>query len=110
MSELDQNTVRWRYMPLHQPACVTHLLELTKKSHFKLTLGMIIGLERLKNFVQPLILKSPEVVKRPEIAHIFADMCCVVVIGFDYPRSIKLDSKVNTTSATKGYGTYRNDF
>ena len=42
--------------------------------------------------------------------HTFADMCRIVVIGFDYPRFVELDGKVNTTSATKGYGTYGNDF
>jgi len=51
MSKLNQNVVKVGYKPMHQPTCVTCLLELTKEHRFKLTLAMIIGLERLENFV-----------------------------------------------------------
>jgi len=65
---------------MYQVACLTHLLKLTEESGFQVTLAMVVGLERLENFVETLIEECPEIVQRPEVLHAFANVSRVVMV------------------------------
>ena len=74
----------------YQAACLTHLLKLTEESGFQVTLAMVVGLERLENFVETLIEERPEIVQRPEVPHTFANVSRVVMVRLNDARTIKL--------------------
>ena len=75
---------------MYQVACLTHLLKLTEESGFQVTLAMVVGLERLENFVETLIEECPEIVQRPEVLHTFANVSRVVMVQLNDARTIKL--------------------
>jgi hypothetical protein len=74
----------------YQAAYLTHLLKLTEESGFQVTLAMVVGLERLENFVETLIEERPEIVQRPKVLHAFANVSHVVMVRLNDARTIKL--------------------
>ena len=75
---------------MYQVACLTHLLKLTEESGFQVTLAMVVGLERLENFVEMLIEERSEIVQRPKVPHTFANMSHIVMVWLNNARTIKL--------------------
>jgi len=56
---------------------------------------MVVGLERLKNFIEMLVEEHPEIVEWPEVLHTFTDMSRVVMVWLDDARTIKLHRKIS---------------
>jgi hypothetical protein len=75
---------------IYQAACLTHLLKLTEESGFQVTLAIVIGLERLENFIEMLIEERPEIMQRPEVPHTFTNVSHIVMVWLNDARTIKL--------------------
>jgi hypothetical protein len=75
---------------MHQLACFTCPLELTKEHHLQLALAMVVGVERLEDSVQALKKEGPEIMKWAKVAYTVGDMSHIVVVWFGDARSIEL--------------------
>jgi hypothetical protein len=75
---------------MYQVVCLTHLLKLIEESSFQVTLAIVVGLERLENFVEMLIEECLEIVQRPEVPYTFTNVSCIVMVRLNNTRTIKL--------------------
>ena len=53
-------------------------------------MAIVIGLERLENFIEMLIEKHPEIVQRPKVPHTFTNVSCIVMVRLNNTGTIKL--------------------
>jgi hypothetical protein len=73
---------------------MTHLLKVAKKRSLELALTVIVRIEGLEDLVQTFVKVSPKVLKWSEVPDTFADVCRIVIIGFDRIGAVKLGDDV----------------